>query len=316
MYKILSSLFVVSLTLVAQERSMFGAGDLNSPNPYGLTPTEKVVAKNKQTLTQAQKRIKKVDTLIKELSERIEGLESLFEGDGQKLHGVYQNLNKHLKEFESYKAQTENFKAQVRQDIQSNSELLNKNSDLILVNQKNIKLLEDSFEKIVTKVNDIDKNYVSTEEFNKLLKMLDKKESKKVKSTKNTKAKTKSQVPDMPNNKLMAEARRLFKIDYFTNAIPILKHLIEENYRPAECNFLMGEIKYYRKKYDEALHYFKTSMMLYDKASYLPKLLLHSAISFEKTGDKDNAKNFYGTLIDIYPDTNEAKEASKKITKL
>lgn len=313
MYKILSSLFVISLTLLAQERSMFGAGDLNSPNPYGLTPTEKAVVKNKQTLSEAQKRIKKVDSLIRELSQRIEGLESLFEGDGQKLHSVYQNLNKHLKKFESYKAQTKNFKAQVRQDIESNSELLNKNSDLIIVNQKNIKLLEDSFEKIMTKVNDIDKNLVSREEFHKLLKMLDKKESKKIK---NTKAKKKSKVPDMPNNKLMAEARRLFKIDYFTNAIPILKHLIEENYRPAECNFLMGEIKYYRDKYDEALHYFKTSMILYDKASYLPKLLLHSAISFEKIGDKDNAKNFYGTLIDIYPDTIEAKEASKKINKL
>jgi TolA-binding protein len=54
-------------------------------------------------------------------------------------------------------------------------------------------------------------------------------------------------------------------------------------------------------------------MTLYDKAKYLPKLLLHSAISFDKLGDNENAQNFYYTLIDVYPNTKEAKEASKKI---
>ena len=54
-------------------------------------------------------------------------------------------------------------------------------------------------------------------------------------------------------------------------------------------------------------------MTLYDKSSYLPKLLLHSAISFEKLGDDDNAQNFYNTIVDIYPESNEAKKASKKI---
>jgi TolA-binding protein len=54
-------------------------------------------------------------------------------------------------------------------------------------------------------------------------------------------------------------------------------------------------------------------MMLYDKAKYLPKLLLHSAISFKKIGDNENAKNFYNTLIEIYPKTKEAKEALRKL---
>jgi TolA-binding protein len=54
-------------------------------------------------------------------------------------------------------------------------------------------------------------------------------------------------------------------------------------------------------------------MTLYDKAKYLPKLLLHSAISFDKIGDTQNAQNFYSTLIEIYPNTLEAKQASKKI---
>lgn len=299
---------------------MFGAGDLSSPQPYGLTPTEKVIVENKQTLTEAQKRIKQVDSMIKDLSERIEGLESLFEGDGQKLHGVYQNLNQHLKDFESYKSENETFKAELRSDTKIQVEALKANVDLNKAsnetNEKNIKLLKDSFEKIVSTVNDINKNYVSREEFNKLLNMLDKKEAKKTIVKKSSTTANEADVPKKPNKDLMEEARDLFKKDYFTKAIPILEYLIKEKYRPAECNFLMGEINYYRKNYSEALHFFKTSMLLYDKASYLPKLLLHSAISFENTGDKENAKNFYSTLIDIYPNSAEAKEASKKINKL
>lgn len=293
---------------------MFGAGDLESPNPYGLTSAEKVIVKNKETIKKTHQSIKKVDVLIKELSERLDGIESIFEGDGQKLNSVYKDLNKHLKEFESYKAENENAQIELKTKIEENNFKINEsiaqNKATASTNEENIKSLKSSFDKIVKLVNDINKNHVTKKEFNKLLDMLDKQEKKqqKVKTKK-----TETKVPKKPNKDLMEEARRLFKVDYFTKAIPILEHLIKENYRPAECNYLMGEIKYYRKKYKDALHYFKTSMMLYDKASYLPKLLLHSAISFEKIGDKDNAVNFYNTLIDIYPDSAEAKEASKKI---
>lgn len=73
---------------------------------------------------------------------------------------------------------------------------------------------------------------------------------------------------------------------------------------------------YYRDKYEKAINYFKKSAVLYDKASWMPKLLLHSAISFEKVKDFDNATKFYGTLIDVYPSSEEAKIATKNISKL
>ncbi len=293
---------------------MFGAGDLESPNPYGLTPAEKVIVKNKETINKTNQSVKKVDTLIKELSERLDGLESIFEGDGQKLNSVYLELNKHLKEFESFKIEQEKLKDDMAASNLRIEEKISKNTASVSTNEENIKSLKNSFDKIVKLVNEINGSYVTKKEFNKLLDMLDKKEQKKSSSSKAAAPKNvKAEVPNKSNKDLMEEARELFGKDYFTRAIPILDYLIKANYRPAECNFMMGEIKYYRKKYKDALHYFKTSMMLYDKASYLPKLLLHSAISFEKTGDKDNAANFYSTLIDIYPDSAEAKEASKKI---
>lgn len=96
----------------------------------------------------------------------------------------------------------------------------------------------------------------------------------------------------------------------------MFEELISEDYKPAESNFYLGQIWYYRKKYEDAISYFKKSAMLYDKAEWMPTLLLHSAISFEKIGDYKNSASFYETLINVYPHTNEAKRADKNLSKI
>ena len=292
------------------ETSMFGAGDLESPAPYGLTKAEKVIVKTKNSVVKNENKIKKVDVAINDITERIGALESLLEGDSQKLNKVYLNLNKQIQKADNdsklNKSSQENYQKTLEQftnDIATLKGSINENIE-------NINRLKTSFDKIVLLVNKVNKNYVTKEEFNKLLKLLDKQAS-----SKSVQKKSKNSGFDKSRSKklLMKDVRYLFKKDYFTKALPILEYLIQNEYKPAECNYYMGEIRYYRKKYKDALHYFKTSMMLYDKASYLPKLLLHSAISFDKIGDSVNAENFYTTLVEIYPDTPEAKEASKKI---
>jgi len=289
---------------------MFGAGDLESSKPYGLTNTEKVIVKNKKIVIKTEKKLKQTNSLVQDLDERVDGIESLLEGESLKLDKVFKSLNKHI---ESVIVTNQN----LTNDINKNSEIiantqLSIDADMTKIklqveeNKKNIKTIKRSFDKIVTLVNDINNNYVSKKDFNKLISLLD---STKVQN-KVTQKKVSSQ---KPSKERLKEAKALFKKDYFTKAIIIFEDLIGKNYRPAECNFYVGEIKYYRKKYKEALHYFKKSMTLYDKAKYLPKLLLHSAISFDKLGDSENAQNFYNTIVDIYPESIEAKTASKKI---
>ena len=298
---------------------MFGAGDLDSPNPYGLTKSEKVILKTKNIVAKNKKQIKRVDVIIGDINQRISGLESLVEGDSQKLNKVFLNLNKQIKKSDSLekinKLNQENNKLNQENNKKTFEQLINDAIELksdVDKNLENIKRLKISFDKIVKTVNKINKEYVSRADFNKLLKLLDQRE-KKVAVQKKVKNKAKKIDKSKTNKQLIQEVRILFKKDYFTKALPILEYLVEKNYRPAECNYYLGEISYYRKHYKNALHYFKTSMMLFDKAKYLPKLLLHSAISFDKTGDNENAENFYTTLIEIYPDTPEAKQASKKI---
>lgn len=288
---------------------MFGAGNLEAAKPYGLTKTEEVIVKNKKIVAKTEKKLKKTDTKLQDLNEKVDGIESLFEGESLKLNTVYVSLNKHLDEFKLYNLNTTN-------DINKNSEIIANmqiaiDADMqniksqIEQNNKNITTVQNSFDKIVKLVNDINSNYVTKKEFNKLISLLD---NKAIKSKKNS-----SSVKKKSKKERLTEAKLLFKKDNFTKAIIIFEDLISQNYRPAESSFYVGEIKYYRKKYKEALHYFKNSMTLYDKAKYLPKLLLHSAISFDKLGDDDNAQNFYNTIVDVYPESIEAKEASKKI---
>jgi TolA-binding protein len=314
--KLITSICFLLVSASFAETSMFGAGNLDASDPYGLTKTEQVIVKNKKIVIKNEKKLKKTSTQLQDLKERVDGIESLLEGESLKLNKVFISLNKQLEDFKLHSQNSIN-------DINKNSEII-ANMQLLIdsdiknikssidKNNKNIKSIKKSFDKIVIRVNDINNNYVTKKEFNKLLSMLDNKTNQNSVNKKKT-SPPKTAIKTKSKKERLSEAKILFKKDNFTKAIIIFKDLISQNYRPAESNFYVGEIKYYRKKYKDALHYFKNSMTLYDKAKYLPKLLLHSAISFEKLGDNDNAQNFYSTIVDIYPESSEAKEASKKI---
>lgn len=78
----------------------------------------------------------------------------------------------------------------------------------------------------------------------------------------------------------------------------------------------MGEIAYYTKQYEDAIFYFKKSAGLYDKASYIDTLLLHTAVSLDKTGEKTQARVFYENIIENYPTKKTAKIAKDRLKNL
>jgi TolA-binding protein len=309
--KLFISIFVLLVSVSNAETSMFGAGDLDSSTPYGLTKTEKVIVKNKKIVKKTEESLKRTDTKLKDLSESFDGVTSLIESESLKLNKVFISLNKHIDNFKIF-TQTSNVEINKNTEMIINTQQsidldMKKLKSKIIQNENNIKKLKNSFDKIVELTNNINNNYVTKKEFDKLISLLDKESTQKVSPDPTKTLEVKS------SRELLAEAKELFKIDYFTKAKVIFEGLITAHYRPAESNFYIGEINYYRKNYEDALYFFKRSMTLYDKAEYLPKLLLHSAVSFEELGDIKNANNFYSTIIDIYPESHEAKEASKKI---
>ena len=318
MFRLFFIFYFSLVSFLYAEQSMFGAGDLESATPYGLTSAEKVIIKNKRILQnneiklkKNENKIKKTDSKLGDNSDRIEALESILESESIKLNKVYLKSNKHLKEFNAFINKT-TFIFNQNGDYQTSNDLKLKQLKESIENlqfqidqdRENIKTLKTSFDKMVILMNEINSSFVTKKEFSKLIAILDKREKTKAK------AKVKSK---KSNKTLLSDARKYFKKDNFTKALPIFKKLIKAKHRPAECNYYVGEINYYRGNYQDALHHYKISMKLYDKAKYLPRLLLHSAISFEKTGDNENSQNFYNTIVDVFPESAEAKEASKKI---
>ncbi len=308
----------------ANEVSVFGAGDLNSNEPYGLNSTEKYILKNKNELGKIDTKFKGVKTTLETVSERIDGLESIYEGDSQKLNKTVIKLNKIVKQIEEIKNITSKNTTDIENLKNVTNQLLTMQEEISSENRKNLATLKEAMDKLSKQLIKINKEYVSftemkknmkqfitVEEFNAFKKTLGKKTSVKTKSTTKTKKLSYAQKEEMLN-----EAKELFKKDYFTKAIPIFEELAELNFKPAEGNYYLGEMWYYRDKYEKAIDYFKKSAVLYDKASWMPRLLLHSAISFENIKDYKNATKFYSTLIDVYPSSKEAKTATKNISKL
>ncbi|MDK2091138.1 tetratricopeptide repeat protein [Aliarcobacter butzleri] len=313
MKKYLPLLLVVTSLTVAEEVSVYG----DSSASYNLTSTEKHILKTQASVSNLSSKLDEINSLVNSINSRLNGLESTYEGDSARLNSKLNELQRNG----------------VSSDLGSNNDST--------ANQSDLNALKAALTKLTALVNKINSEYVSSteleknmqqfvtrEEFEAVKKAMGVKTSS-VAPTKTTETKSAS-IDDSSSStvsigevktaedkaKLMSEAKKDYDAKAYTTAIPKYEKLIEVNYKPAENNFYLGEMWYKRKKYDTAISHFKKSAMLNDKAAYMPTLLLHSAISFENVKDKENAKSFYGTLIELYPNSSEAKEAKNKLSKL
>jgi TolA-binding protein len=339
MNKYLLSLLVVSSIAGAQEVSVFDAGNLNANSPYGLNSSEKHILKNQTNINSLSSKVGDMNSLMEAINRRLEGLESTYEGDSAKLNSTVLKINELSQKMGQSSDLASNSDAAEIKNV--SQQLLNMKSDSEKEMKESINTLKAALAKISTLVNKINSDYVSSseleknmqqfitrEEFEALKKTLGVKTTQvtptKTNQAKSAAVETKVSADEVIKENLTAEdkvkllndAKSDFDAKNYNSAIPKYEKLVEVNYKPAEGNFYLGEMWYIRKKYDLAISHFKKSAVLYDKAAYMPTLLLHSAISFENTKDKDNAKNFYSTLIDLYPSSNEATIAKKNLTKL
>ena len=340
MNKYLLSLLVVSSSIAgAQEVSVFDAGNLNANSPYGLNSSEKHILKNQTNINSLSSKVGDMNSLIEAINRRLEGLESTYEGDSAKLNSTVLKINELSQKIGQSSDLASNGDAAEIKNV--SQQLLNMKSDSEKEMKESINTLKAALAKISTLVNKINSDYVSSseleknmqqfitrEEFEALKKTLGVKTTQvtptKTNQAKSSAVETKVSADEVIKENLTAEdkvkllndAKSDFDAKNYNSAIPKYEKLVEVNYKPAESNFYLGEMWYIRKKYDLAISHFKKSAVLYDKAAYMPTLLLHSAISFENTKDKENAKNFYSTLIDLYPSSSEAGIAKKNLTKL
>ena len=167
--------------------------------------------------------------------------------------------------------------------------------------------------KLAAMIDEINQNYVSKEELQKAL-------GNKHTAVKTNPVKTSKDTEDTLQSESSAtlynEGVRHFVKQRYAEAQKRFTLTDTKGYKPAASNYYLGEIAYYTNKYEDAIFYFKKSAGLYDQASYIDTLLLHTAVSLENTGDKAQAKVFYENIIANYTGKKTAQIATQRLKKL
>jgi TolA-binding protein len=267
--------------LYAYEPSVYGAGDLNSVHPYGLTPTEKSILENK-------KRLQELYNTIVEQQRKIDGLTTVIEGQNREILQLKEQLRTQLNQ-------------------QKASSIDN--------NRTYAMLLE-----LGKSIDHINSTYVTREELQNILSGI---QPNSTFSSSNVGSSTldssmmgtplEHNSMDRNPDDIYRKAIQLFSTRSYEAAKSRFEQMVAMNYKPAASNYYLGEIAYYTHNYQDAIDYYKKSASLYDQASYMDVLFLHTAIALDKMGEKEQARNFYQHVIDTYPNRKSAAIARNRI---
>lgn len=288
--RFLVSFSLLSSILLASEPSVFGAGNLNAPEPYGLTAEEKLILENKQEIQAVVQKNNIQNAKVETVTERLDGLQTIVEGLGQSVNDHKIALQK-ITESSGSEGNLSSSINELRQQATANSE--------------NITQLKTLLEELSHVVDSVNTSYVSKEEFSLLMKQL--------KMTLPSKTETSAK---MDPKAIEKKAKELFDQQKYQDAQNHYQILIQKKYKISESNFWLGETYFHRKEYKQAISFYKESASLNDKASYMPTLLLHTGQSMEKNGDLTSAKAFYKATLNKYSGSGAANEAQERLSKL
>jgi len=284
-------------SLLAAEPSAYGAGNLESSNPYGLTSSEQYILKNKQKVKTLNQSVGNVKIQLSTINENYEGLRSVTEAVGSKIS----KIDKKMRVLEERATSDRESIVVLNQDLADLKTYVNESRELQDKNQERIKLVLAELSSLIDSINT---NYVSK---NALAKLEKRQKALENKLSKSSKEKKHVAISNKSGSVLLKEGVSLFnKKSYNESKIRFLE-LAKINYKPARSNFYLGEISYTQKSYRDAIKYYKKSISLYDKADYIPKLLYHTGISFSKLKENTQSKQFFNALKQGYPNSKEAK---------
>ncbi len=271
--------FIVALfgatIFYGKETSAFDAGNLNSG--YGLTSNEKIL---KDKLDNLNGNYLETSSKLDNANEKIEGLQSTLEG----INSQYTKSNTKLKELEQ---SIKNLNAELK-ELSKTQETNNKQIRQILSE------LSELVSVYIGKDINLDEN------------VTDKNETKLVKKDESWKKKNADEILKLA----LVEFKSKDKLEL---AKEKFQFLVNKKFKPARSHFYLGEIEYKQQNYASAIVSYQKSVSLYSKKiDYMPTLLYHTAISFDKVGDTKRANGFYKALKADYPESAEAKAAPNR----
>ena len=260
----------------SNEISVFDAGNLDSSSPYGLTDNEKTFLKNKQNLENLSRNVGDVESSLNSMQERLEGLQSVLDG----LNSRISRIEKRLSDLEGNDG---NFTA--KSDFDELKKYVEESRKIQEANNAKITKALKDMGALIDKSNAAPANTKKTDE-----------DKSAVKTPDTQSQSSKTDFTRRKNQDVASEAKKLFDAGKLDDAKARYEYLLSKDHKPAMANFYLGEIAYEQKAYNNAIKHYQQSIQLYDKADYTPKLLYHTAISFDKIKDTESANKFYKAL--------------------
>ena len=300
--------FLVFSTYLFSEPSAFSAGDLSVSEPYGLTPNEKLLLKNIDTVKHLRRDKNVINSDVDQLKSDLEGFRSVMNGLTQSKHKTDKLLKKMLETQDALEVSSLEHK-------NSLSTLDSNVTALISLQNKNYEKIKANFKSFDERLSLLENNYVSKKSFDALqleltqFRTLITNEFKKLNGSSTKKSDKKPEEKSV--EAIYQEGRVALKAKKYKTAATRFMRSIELKHKPASSHFYAGEAYYYQKRYSKAVSFYKESYSRYKKGRYNARLFLHMGISLDKLGKKSKAKTIFKTLIKKYPKSSYAKQAKK-----
>jgi len=295
-------LLLLISTLSFAEVSVFEAGDLDSPHPYGLTKDEKYILKNKKEIEKLKKVIKQQSLIIETQKKELNKLKTSFIEYKQKVDNLAQDVA-------GIKTILPSFDNNVKEIDLLKKEISSLKQDLN-ISSINISTLSDSLNelKLVVYQNREKENNDTLKIINLIETLAKEIDSLKVKQ---------HSFKDLKLIDIFKLALKDFKKKNYKKAQEKFYYLYTKKYRLSEVLFYLGEIEYREGNYKEALSFYKNSIKYMKKNSYYTDdLLYHSGYAFEKIKNIEAAKKSYKKLINDFPKSIFFKYAKHRLENL
>ena len=292
-------ILVATAKLLLAAPSAFLAGDIDSPNPYGLTKDEKYIWQNKQNIKDLQNIIHQQQKIIAQQTKDLKTLKLQFFNYKMKMDTISQQLdgiktilpnindiNNNIENLKRDLNATNSIMFSLKDDVNNLKNIVNKNKK---INDHNTDTIINLVEKLAKKIDKANVNIQSQKE----------------------------DFRNLSQATILSKAIYNFKHSKFAKASEMFNYLYKQNYKAATDLFYLGEIEYKRGLYKNALSFYKNSIKKYSKPTkYTPILLYHTGYSLERLGHQNAAKKSYLKLINDFPKSVFVKYAKKRVENL
>lgn len=311
--------------LLAAETSVFDNKGIESKKKYGFSETEEFIYTNKKDIDFVKSRLYRLEEGLKSSQSSQEGLLPIVQNNSKTVSEISKQVDALSNKSEKQEQLIKNIELQmadfalalekIKSDLQI-QQTFNKTAE------QNDKLFETKMQELIKKLEKLETVAVSKGGYEKTIKNIinelaaTKEEVAKLTQTVKF-SKPEAYFKEQKPEEIFKEAVAFLRKNSFDEARVRLFYLLNNtDYHKGIVLFNIGEVEYKQGRFKSAIESFKASGKEDKKASYMPVLLYHTGVSYEKLKDTKTALQYYKILIKSYPKSYLVKGAKNRAVKL